>query len=76
MHIYGSAIDFWCNQTIKKIQRSLNHRKVLHRLGIDAFTYTGITEVASLLYLRNFVILQDSCDVDRGVNEGRNDNSG
>jgi hypothetical protein len=49
------------NLLFKKIQRSLSHRKARHRLDVNVFTNSFANKVASLLYLRNFAILQDSC---------------
>ena len=49
------------NLRLKKIQRLLNLTKALHRLVIEVFKCNFTTEFASLLYLRNFAILQDSC---------------
>jgi hypothetical protein len=48
------------NLRLKKIQRLLSLTKAWHCLVIDVFKCIFKTEVANLLHLRNFAILQDS----------------
>jgi hypothetical protein len=64
MHISGSATD---GEIKLENQRLFNHRKAWHRLGIDVLTNYYATKVASLFYLRNLAILQDSCISDVGT---------
>jgi hypothetical protein len=50
-----------------KNQRSSSNRKARYRLGIGVFTNIFATEIASLVYLKIFAILQDSCKCEVGT---------